>query len=232
MTQAQHPDVLELPAPAGQSTGGNWRVRWPKTVSVWSAHRPDKESGRDLPQPDPEQRGGGLRCCVPFMLELRRRTGGTICCSACWVPLIMILWVGVGTPLTLENWPTVYSALFYSIQVIEAILMPVLMACLPAACWEIEASSMPKPLHPAGAPQPVCGQSRLWPAGILLVTLLEMVPPFCWGIVHGYTGSLSHWAAGLSVRLHTGLWMQCLLWGISADAVGGNLSAALCMGIP
>ena len=80
------PGCAGTACPAGRSTGGTGEHTGRKRCRCGRADRPDKESGRDLPQPDPEQRGGGLRCCVPFMLNFRRRTGGTICCSACWCP--------------------------------------------------------------------------------------------------------------------------------------------------
>ncbi|MEI3249092.1 MAG: hypothetical protein V8R95_01415 [Faecalibacterium sp.] len=46
-----------------------------------------------------------------------------------------------------------YSALLYSIPVIEAILMPVLMAVLASRLWdmEVKGSTAKAALHPAGA---------------------------------------------------------------------------------
>ena len=64
------------------------------------------------------------------------------------VPLIMILWVGGLAPSDPGELANGYSALFYSIPVIEAILMPVLMAVLASRLWEIEVKgSMPKLLY-------------------------------------------------------------------------------------
>ena len=64
------------------------------------------------------------------------------------VPLIMILWVGGLAPSDPEELANGYSALLYSIPVIEAILMPVLMAVLASRLWEIEVKgSMPKFLY-------------------------------------------------------------------------------------
>ena len=65
------------------------------------------------------------------------------------VPLIMILWVGGLAPSDPEELANGYSALLYSIPVIEAILMPVLMAVLASRLWEIEVKgSMPKSSTP------------------------------------------------------------------------------------
>ena len=64
------------------------------------------------------------------------------------VPLIMILWVGGLAPSDPEELANGYSALLYSLPVIEAILMPVLMAVLASRLWEIEVKgSMPKLLY-------------------------------------------------------------------------------------
>ena len=64
------------------------------------------------------------------------------------VPLIMILWVGGLAPSDPGELANGYSALLYSIPVIEAILMPVLMAVLASRLWEIEVKgSMPKLLY-------------------------------------------------------------------------------------
>ena len=64
------------------------------------------------------------------------------------VPLIMILWVGGLAPSDPGELANGYSALLYSIPVIEAILMPVLMAVLASRLWEIEVKgSMPKFLY-------------------------------------------------------------------------------------
>ena len=50
----------------------------------------------------------------------------------------MILWVGGLAPSDPGELANGYSALLYSIPVIEAILMPVLMAVLASRLWEIE----------------------------------------------------------------------------------------------
>ena len=105
------------------------------------------------------------------------------------VPLIMILWVGGLAPSDPEELANGYSALFYSIPVIEAILMPVLMAVLASRLWEIEVKgSMQKLLYTLQERRSLfAGKATFGLLEILLVTLLEMGAAVLLGIVHGYT---------------------------------------------
>ena len=105
------------------------------------------------------------------------------------VPLIMILWVGGLAPSDPEELANGYSALLYSIPVIEAILMPVLMAVLASRLWEIEVKgSMPKFLYTLQERRSLfAGKAAFGLLEILLVTLLEMGAAVLLGIVHGYT---------------------------------------------
>ena len=105
------------------------------------------------------------------------------------VPLIMILWVGGLAPSDPEELANGYSALFYSIPVIEAILMPVLMAVLASRLWEMEIKgSMPKLLYTLQERRSLfAGKAAFGLLEILLVTLLEMGAAVLLGIVQGYT---------------------------------------------
>ena len=105
------------------------------------------------------------------------------------VPLIMILWVGGLAPSDPEELANGYSALLYSIPVIEAILMPVLMAVLASRLWEIEVKgSMPKFLYTLQERRSLfAGKATFGLLEILLVTLLETGAAVLLGIVHGYT---------------------------------------------
>ena len=105
------------------------------------------------------------------------------------VPLIMILWVGGLAPSDPEELANGYSALLYSIPVIEAILMPVLMAVLASRLWEIEVKgSMPKFLYTLQERRSLfAGKAAFGLLEILLVTLLETGAAVLLGIVHGYT---------------------------------------------
>ena len=103
------------------------------------------------------------------------------------VPLIMILWVGGLAPSDPEELANGYSALFYSIPVIEAILMPVLMAVLASRLWEIEVKgSMPKLLYTLQERRSLfAGKAAFGLLEILLVTLLHQRLDFLHGL-HGF----------------------------------------------
>ena len=55
-----------------------------------------------------------------------------------FIPGIVVLWVGGLAPADPEELANGYSALLYSLPVIEAILMPVMMAVLASRLWDME----------------------------------------------------------------------------------------------
>lgn len=124
-----------------------------------------------------------------FFAEVRkaRRRHNLLLCLL--VPLIMILWVGGLAPSDPEELANGYSALFYSIPVIEAILMPVLMAVLASRLWEMEVKgSMLKLLYTLQERRCLfAGKAAFGLLEILLVTLLEMGAAVLLGIAHSYT---------------------------------------------
>lgn len=148
------------------------------------------------------------------------------------IPCIVVLWVGGLAPADPEELANGYSALLYSLPVIEAILMPVMMAVLASRLWDME----------------IKGNTAK-----LLYTLQSRRSLFAGKAVFGSAGgavgygagadlcsgagarswlyrSLPHWAAMLSVRLHAGCGCNALLWRISADAVGRQSPAGALRG--
>ena len=149
------------------------------------------------------------------------------------VPLIMILWVGGLAPSDPGELANGYSALLYSIPVIEAILMPVLMAVLASRLWEIEVKgSMPKFLYTLQERRSLfAGKAAFGLLEILLVTLLETGAAVLLGIVHGYTEAFP-----------TGQLVYLFVCTLAVDAMlffgefllmlwVGNPLPALCVGI-
>ena len=59
------------------------------------------------------------------------------------LPGIVVLWVGGLAPADPEELANGYSALLYSLPVIEAILMPVMMAVLASRLWDMEIKGIP-----------------------------------------------------------------------------------------
>ena len=105
------------------------------------------------------------------------------------IPGIVVLWVGGLAPSDPEELANGYSALLYSIPVIEAILMPVLMAVLASRLWEIEVKgSMPKLLYTLQERRSLfAGKALLGTGEVLLMVTLEMAVSILLGRVQGYT---------------------------------------------
>ena len=141
------------------------------------------------------------------------------------VPLIMILWVGGLAPSNPEELANGYSALLYSIPVIEAILMPVLMAVLASRLWDMEIKgNTAKLLY-------TLQERRSLFAGKAAFGLLEMGAAVLLGIVHGYTEAFP-----------TGQLVYLFVCTLAVDAMlffgefllmlwVGNPLPALCVGI-
>ena len=87
------------------------------------------------------------------------------------IPGIVVLWVGGLAPADPEELANGYSALLYSLPVIEAILMPVMMAVLASRLWDME----------------IKGNTAKLLYTVLLVTVLELACVPVLGRVHGYT---------------------------------------------
>ena len=105
------------------------------------------------------------------------------------IPGIVVLWVGGLAPADPEELANGYSALLYSLPVIEAILMPVMMAVLASRLWDMEIKgNTAKLLYTLQSRRSLfAGKAAFGLLEILLVTLLEMGAAVLLGIVHGYT---------------------------------------------
>ena len=134
------------------------------------------------------------------MQKARRRHDLALCLL---IPGIVVLWVGGLAPAAPDELANGYSALLYSLPVIEAILMPVMMAVLASRLWDMEIKGQypQAALHFAEPPQPFAGKAVFGVSEVLLVTVLELVCVPVLGRVHGYTEVFPAGAAGLSVRL-------------------------------
>ena len=147
------------------------------------------------------------------------------------IPGIVVLWVGGLAPADPEELANGYSALLYSLPVIEAILMPVMMAVLASRLWDMEIKgNTAKLLYTAEPPQPVCRQGGLWGAGGAVGHGAGAGLRSGAGARSWLYRSLSHRAAGLPIHLHAGGGRNALLWRISADAVGGQPPAGALRG--
>ena len=105
------------------------------------------------------------------------------------IPGIVVLWVGGLAPADPEELANGYSALLYSLPVIEAILMPVMMAVLASRLWDMEIKgNTAKLLYTLQSRRSLfAGKAVFGVLEVLLVTVLELACVPVLGCVHGYT---------------------------------------------
>ena len=149
------------------------------------------------------------------------------------IPGIVVLWVGGLAPTDPEELANGYSALLYSLPVIEAILMPVMMAVLASRLWDMEIKgNTAKLLYTLQSRRSLfAGKAVFGVLEVLLVTVLELACVPVLGRVHGYTeafptGQLVYLficTLAVDTMLFFGEFLL-MLWV-------GNLLPALCVGI-
>ena len=105
------------------------------------------------------------------------------------VPLVIIVWVGGLQKAGEDELANGYSELFYSIPVINAILLPVMMAVLASRLWDMEVKgSTTKLLYTLESRQSLfAGKVSFGLLEVLLMTGLEMLFVRLLGRVQGYT---------------------------------------------
>ena len=106
-----------------------------------------------------------------------------------FIPGIVVLWVGGLAPADPEELANGYSALLYSLPVIEAILMPVMMAVLASRLWDMEIKgNTAKLLYTLQSRRSLfAGKALLGTGEVLLMVTLEMAVSILLGRVQGYT---------------------------------------------
>ena len=105
------------------------------------------------------------------------------------LPFILVLWVGGLSPSSPDELANGYSALLYSIPVIEAILLPVMMAVLASRLWDTEIKgNTPKLLYTLQSRRSLfAGKAVFGFLEVLLTVVLELSCVPVLGRVHGYT---------------------------------------------
>ena len=118
------------------------------------------------------------------------------------VPVVVFLWTGRLTSNDPEELANAYSALLYALPVLNAILMPVVMALLASRLWDIEVKgSTTKLLYTLQSRRSLfAGKALLGTGEVLLMGALEMAVFILLVRVQGYTETLP---AGPS--LYTGI---------------------------
>ena len=149
-----------------------------------------------------------LLSCGTELRKAHRRQDLLLCLL---VPVIMVLWVGGLSPSQEDELANGYSALFYSIPVIQAILMPVMMAVLASRLWDMEIKgNMKKLLYTLQSRRSLfAGKALFGLLEVVLTTVLEMGLASLLGVLHGYTEPFS--------------WVQFLYLSLCTLAVSGML---------
>ena len=69
-------------------------------------------------------------------LQKARRRHDLLICLA--VPVVVYLWAGAQVPTGADELANAYSALLYALPVLNAILMPIVMALIASRLWDME----------------------------------------------------------------------------------------------
>ncbi len=104
------------------------------------------------------------------------------------VPVIVYLWAGAAAPTSADELDNAYSSLLYALPVLNAILMPIVMALIASRLWDVEVKgSTTKLLYTLQSRRSLFAGKALLGAGeVLLLTALEMAAALLLGRVQGY----------------------------------------------
>ena len=124
-----------------------------------------------------------------FQVELKKARHRHDLLLCLLVPVLMIIWVGGLSPSSPEELANGYSALFYSVPVINTIILPVMMSLLSSRLWDMEVKgNTTKLLYTLQSRRSLfMGKALFGILEILLITTLEMGSVVFLGKIHGYT---------------------------------------------
>ena len=124
-----------------------------------------------------------------FFTELQkaRRRHDLLICLA--VPVVVYLWAGAAAPTGADELANAYSALLFALPVLNAILMPIVMALIASRLWDMEVKgSTTKLLYTLQSRRSLfAGKALLGTGEVLLMVTLEMAVSILLGRVQGYT---------------------------------------------
>ena len=94
-------------------------------------------------------------------LQKARRRHDLIVCLL--VPVMALLWCQSAAPTGADELASAYSALFYSLPIINTILMPLAMAILASRLWDVEVKGCtPKLLYTLQSRRSCLPQRQRW----------------------------------------------------------------------
>ena len=107
-------------------------------------------------------------------LQKARRRHDLLICLA--VPVVVYLWAGAAAPTGADELANAYSALLFALPVLNAILMPIVMALIASRLWDMEVKgSTTKLLYTLQSRRSLfAGKALLGTGEVLLMVTLEM----------------------------------------------------------
>lgn len=108
---------------------------------------------------------------------------------ACFlIPLTVVVWVGYSAPDGASDRSIAYHALFYTLPVINTVLLPVGMAMLASRLWDVEVKgNFPKLLYTLQSRRSLfTAKALLGSAEVFLIVVLELLGTILLGQFHGY----------------------------------------------
>ena len=107
-------------------------------------------------------------------LQKARRRHDLLICLA--VPVVVYLWAGAAVPTGADELANAYSALLFALPVLNAILMPIVMALIASRLWDMEVKgSTTKLLYTLQSRRSLfAGKALLGTGEVLLMVTLEM----------------------------------------------------------
>lgn len=120
-------------------------------------------------------------------LQKARRRHDLIVCLL--VPVMALLWCQSAAPTGADELASAYSALFYSLPIINTILMPLAMAILASRLWDVEVKGCtPKLLYTLQSRRSLfAAKAALGLAEIFLIVTLEAAGAPLIGHLQHYT---------------------------------------------
>ena len=120
-------------------------------------------------------------------LQKARRRHDLLICLA--VPVVVYLWAGAEAPTGADELANAYSALLFALPVLNAILMPIVMALIASRLWDMEVKgNTAKLLYTLQSRRSLfAGKALLGTGEVLLMVTLEMAVSILLGRVQGYT---------------------------------------------
>lgn len=104
------------------------------------------------------------------------------------IPLTALLWVGYSAPDGASDRTIAYHALFYTLPVINTVLLPVGMAMLASRLWDVEVKgNFPKLLYTLQSRRSLfAAKALLGIAEVFLIVILELIGALLLGQYNGY----------------------------------------------